>query len=133
MESNSEMNDNQIAGVIYAEIAGRVQNTTQNNQGSGGENTGAQGETAGAETEAAVGEIAYVEQQESGGAVLPASGESTQENESEEQAIVPASGGMVQPGRTETDTIGAEDGRTTEPAIESEIDAAANETATSPA
>lgn len=118
IESNPEMNDNQIAGLIYAEITGRVQNTTQNNQGSRSQDQGAQGEITGAETEAPAGEIAHVGQQGSGRAVLPASGESTQENESGEQASLLASDGVVPPGRTGADTVGAEDGGTTEPVVD---------------
>lgn len=108
IESNPEMNYNQIAGLIYAGIAENNQNATQNNQGSGLEDQGTQGEieSAGTETQAAAGEVASAESSDG----QPASGAGG-------QAGVPASGGVVQPGRTGTDTVGAEDGGTTDPAV----------------
>jgi GGDEF domain-containing protein len=130
MEYNPEMNDNQIAGLIYAEITGRGQNTTQNNQGSRSQDQGAQGETGRAErtgqpaesrTDQETGQREQQLNQEVAGdrAGQPA----TESNDG--QGDQPASDGVVQPEGTGTDTVGTGQevgatGGTTDPAVTQE-------------
>jgi len=127
IESNPEMNDNQIAGLIYAELGSYRQNTTENNQGSGRQDQGSQGETGRAErteqpAEQRTGQETGRQEQQSNQGVINETGGQPGTQPAANQGNQPTADGVVQPGGAGVDTEPGQDGASrgaVEPAVES--------------